>query len=149
MAKKRRMYDTNRVADLRERIARIDRKYAHWTSVERSPSKQRGTTLPYVENWLGGEVVKTKFGCHFETEKLYERHHYHGSADIGALSDLPNDLLDRISGGAVPAAPPAQWAFLDTETTGIRGDPGTCAFLVGVGRISSDGFRVRQFFMRE
>jgi uncharacterized protein YprB with RNaseH-like and TPR domain len=141
------MNGASRVADLRERIARIDRKYARWTPPEHPINRRQA--LPYVENWLGGEVVQTEFGCHFETEKLYERHHYHGSADIGALSDLPNDLLDRISGGAVAAAPPEQWAFLDTETTGIRGDPGTCAFLVGVGRISSEGFRVRQFFMRD
>ena len=45
--------------------------------------------------------------------------------------------------------PPSEWAFLDTETTGLAGGTGTCAFLVGVGRITSEGFRVRQFFMRD
>ena len=54
-----------------------------------------------------------------------------------------------ISGGAAPLAPPAEWAFLDTETTGLAGGTGTCAFLVGVGRITPEGFRVRQFFMRD
>ena len=44
-----------------------------------------------------GEEVETAFGRHFETEKLYERHRRHGSADIGALADLPRDLLDAIS----------------------------------------------------
>jgi uncharacterized protein YprB with RNaseH-like and TPR domain len=147
MAKKRRMDQAGRIADLRERIGEIDRKYAHRTQSERT-SGERQPRLAYLESWLGGGIVHTGFGCHFETEKLYERHRYHGSADIGALSDLPHDLLDRISGGTIPAAPPQHWAFLDTETTGIRGDPGTCAFLVGVGRITPDGFRVRQFFMR-
>jgi uncharacterized protein YprB with RNaseH-like and TPR domain len=80
---------------------------------------------------------------------FYPSHRQHGSADIGALADLPNDLLDAISEGAAPAVPPAEWAFLDTETTGLAGGTGTCAFLVGVGRITPEGFRVRQFFMRD
>jgi uncharacterized protein YprB with RNaseH-like and TPR domain len=98
---------------------------------------------------LFGEEVETAFGRHFEMEKLYAAHRRHGSADIGALSDLPADLLGTLSGGAIPAAPPEEWAFLDTETTGLAGGSGTCAFLVGVGRITREGFRVRQFFMRD
>ena len=149
LAKKRRMKDTQRrLADLRARMADIDRKY------EDRPRSSAAEVLPnpalrYVENWLGGEVVQTPFGCHFETEKLYEPHRHHGSADIGALADLPHDVLDALSDGKIPSSPPGEWAFLDTETTGVRGDAGTCAFLVGVGRITRDGFRVRQFFMRE
>jgi hypothetical protein len=38
---------------------------------------------------------------------------------------------------------------LDTETTGLAGGTGTCAFLVGVGAIEDGGFRVRLFFMRD
>jgi hypothetical protein len=45
--------------------------------------------------------------------------------------------------------PPAKWCFLDTETTGLAGGSGTYAFLIGIGRITPQGFRVRQFFMRE
>jgi len=102
-----------------------------------------------VEGWLGGEAVETEFGRHFETEKLYERYRRHGSADIGSLAELPEDLLNAISEGAAPSAPPDTWAFLDTETTGLSGGTGTCAFLVGIGRITPEGFRVRQFFMRD
>jgi len=102
-----------------------------------------------VEAWLGGETIETAHGRHFETEKLYERHRRHGSADIGSLAELPEDLLTAISGGAAPLTPPSDWAFLDTETTGLAGGSGTCAFLVGIGRITPEGFRVRQFFMRD
>jgi tetratricopeptide (TPR) repeat protein len=49
----------------------------------------------------------------------------------------------------MPACAPERWAFLDTETTGLAGGSGTYAFLIGVGRICADGFRVRQFFLRE
>jgi len=137
------------LAELRTRIAKIDRKYAS----RPAPTESAEPVLPrpahqYVEEWLTGEEVETSFGRHFETEKLYERHRRHGSADIGSLADLPADLLDPIFEGAQDT-PCAEWAFLDTETTGLSGGSGTCAFLVGVGRITPEGFRVRQFFMRD
>jgi uncharacterized protein len=127
---------------LRARVAQVaaecDRKHA-------SPrlADSRGAEA------LSGEEIETAFGRHLETEKLYAAHRRHGSADIGALSDLPADLLGALSGGTIPAAGPEEWAFLDTETTGLAGGSGTCAFLVGVGRITREGFRVRQFFMRD
>ncbi len=81
--------------------------------------------------------------------KTLRKHRRHGSADIGALADLPADLLESVSGTPIAQSPPQEWAFLDTETTGLAGGTGTCAFLVGVGRITPEGFRVRQFFMRD
>jgi tetratricopeptide (TPR) repeat protein len=62
---------------------------------------------------------------------------------------LPGDLLHPISNGEIEQSAPLRWAFLDTETTGLAGGAGTYAFLIGVGRITKEGFRVRQFFMRE
>jgi uncharacterized protein len=159
------------LADLRARVARVakqcDAKYeagfasnfstrntsqraqapeeAHEDDAHENDARAQAA----VEEWMGGEVVETAHGRHFETEKLYERHRRHGSADIGSLAELPDDLLAAISGGATPLTPPAEWAFLDTETTGLAGGTGTCAFLVGIGRITPEGFRVRQFFMRD
>jgi uncharacterized protein YprB with RNaseH-like and TPR domain len=99
-----------------------------------------------VEEFLPGEEIETAFGRHYETERLWEHHRHHGSADIGALALLPHDVLGTL--GQMPSCAPESWAFLDTETTGLSGSIGTCAFLVGVGRITREGFRVRQFFMR-
>ncbi len=132
------------LAELRARIAKIDHKYA--VSPPIGPPALPRPPMQYVEEWLTGEEVATEYGRHFETEKLYEHHRRHGSADIGALSDLPHDLFDALE---IANAPPSDWAFLDTETTGLAGGSGTCAFLVGVGRITKEGFRVRQFFMRD
>jgi len=135
---------------LRQRIARIDEKYAGFTAPSRLLNDR--PARPLVEDLelvLTGGEVETRFGRHFETEKLYEHHRHHGSADIGALAELPHDLLERISDGSVLNVPPEEWAFLDTETTGLAGGSGTYAFLTGVGRITREGFRVRQFFMRD
>jgi hypothetical protein len=82
-------------------------------------------------------------------EKHYSANHRHGSADVGALAELPADLLCSLSDGSVAAVSPDRWAFLDTETTGLAGGSGVYAFLIGVGRITKQGFSVRQFFMRE
>ncbi len=128
------------LAELRARIARAadecDRKYA---------SKQIARAEPDV----CGDEVETPLGRHFERQTLYEGNRQHGCADIGALSDLPGDLLDALSGGCISQTHPEEWAFLDTETTGLSGGSGACAFLIGVGKITREGFHVRQFFMRE
>lgn len=146
LAKKRRITELQQqLALLRNRIARIDQKYESREAGPKLPPVSRG----FIEQCLSGEEIETTQGRHFETEKLYAAHRRHGNADIGSLADLPHDLLDSISNGSVRDAPPEQWAFVDTETTGLAGGSGTRAFLVGVGRITSEGFRVRQFFMRD
>jgi len=135
------------LALLRRRIARIDRKYAEGPPPVK-PASERRPERYRVEQWLDGREVETPHGKHFETEKLFERHRRHGSMDVLSLEEMPPDLLAAIS-AEIPATPPSRWAFLDTETTGLAGGSGTYAFLIGVGRITAEGFRIRQFFMRE
>ncbi len=138
---------TEQLAHLRQTVSTIDRKYAGLPT----PATPRPKPNPagFVEELLTGEVVETPLGKHFETEKLYTRHQLHGSYEISDLFELAPDLLASLSAGAIPHAHPTTWAFLDTETTGLAGGSGTCAFLIGVGSIDSEGFRVRQFFMRD
>jgi uncharacterized protein YprB with RNaseH-like and TPR domain len=143
------------LAILRRRIRRIDKKYANApsrTATREPESKEPENDIPlhyFIDEWMSGEVVETRNGTHFETEKLYERHRRHGSMDISNLQELPGDLLDCLLEAATPRSHPSRWAFLDTETTGLAGGSGTYAFLVGVGSICPEGFRVRQFFMRD
>jgi uncharacterized protein len=137
------------LAALRRRMARIDRKYESGPPRPAAPPNPRKPERYFVEEWLSGEEVETAHGRHFETERFWERHRRHGSAEISELAELPGDLLAPISDGAVDDCGPSTWGFLDTETTGLAGGSGTYAFLIGVGRITADGFRVRQFFMRD
>ena len=137
----------DQLADLKRRIARIDRK---WSKPRPAPAPVRPPEFPEPnDDDLPWQEVETEHGRHFETERLYERHRRHGSIGIADLEDMPHDLLAPISNGEIKAAPPEKWCFLDTETTGLAGGSGTYAFLIGVGRITPQGFRVRQFFMRE
>jgi uncharacterized protein YprB with RNaseH-like and TPR domain len=137
------------LAMLRRRIARIDRKWTGDAARCPRPQPDLRPARYFVEQLMSGEVVKTSCGEHFETEKLFERHRRHGSMDISNLYELPADLLDSLSSGAIASSHPSRWAFLDTETTGLAGGTGTYAFLIGVGNIEPAGFRLRQFFMRD
>ncbi len=146
------MLDTEQqLARLKQRIAAIHVRFAN----KPAPPPEAPAPVQYkfldscIDEWSEGSVVSNDFGFHFQTERLYQGHRPHGSADIGALIDLPHDLLDALGAGAIPDTPPHRWAFLDTETTGLAGGTGTYAFLIGIGRITPEGFRVRQFFMRE
>jgi uncharacterized protein len=140
------------LAHLRKTVSAIDKKYAGWHA--EAPNAVPAAVAPespsdFVDEILTGEVVETALGKHFETEKLYARHKRYGTYEISDLLDLPPDFLESLSAGDIPNAHPKTWAFLDTETTGLSGGSGTCAFLIGVGSIDEEGFRVRQFFMRD
>jgi uncharacterized protein YprB with RNaseH-like and TPR domain len=134
------------LAALRKQIAKVDRK---WTKPASRTTKTESPRHEFIEELLSGEVVTTPHGQHFETERLWENHRRHGSVYISDLAELPEDLLEPLSGGSIPCAHPMRWAFLDTETTGLAGGTGTYAFLIGVGSIDKQGFRLRQFFMRD
>lgn len=136
------------LAYLRRRIAKIDKKYAALPQ-KPAPRESHALESESTEDALPFQEVETTYGRHYETEKLYQRHRRHGSVGIADLEDLPHDLLESISNGEIRGVPPAKWCFLDTETTGLAGGSGTYAFLIGVGRITAEGFRVRQFFMRD
>jgi tetratricopeptide (TPR) repeat protein len=149
------MIDTQQqLARLKQRVAAIDRKYAQpWAprlAERQAPAEvNHRFARSFIEEWSEGQVVANEFGEHFQTERLFPCHRCHGSADIGALNEMPHDLLDALGGGEISPSAPQRWAFLDTETTGLLGCSGTYAFLIGIGRITAEGFRVRQFFMRE
>jgi uncharacterized protein len=147
------MPDTEeQLARLRQRIAAIDSKFLarkNAAPVPMPPPDTSADSRSFIEEWAEGQVVSNEWGEHFQMERLFPSHKPHGSADVGALLDLPHELLDTLSNGEIVCVPPERWAFLDTETTGLAGGSGTYAFLIGVGRITREGFRVRQFFMRE
>src|ERR1039458_4825473 len=82
------------LAALRRRVARVDRRY-QGTPAPPKPKEAAG----FIQDLISGEVVRTAFGEHFETEKLWERHRRHGSVDIADLAELPEDLLELLSDG--------------------------------------------------
>ena len=136
------------LAALRRRMAQVDRKFG--APAAAVPVRRREEPVgKFIDELMSGQVVSTPHGQHFETEKIWEPHRRHGSVYISDLAELPEDLLDPLSEGAIVRAGPSRWAFLDTETTGLASGTGIYAFLIGVGSIDASGFRLRQFFMRD
>ena len=136
------------LAALRQRIARVDRKYANAppaaAASRAAPRRASSSRSCSPAKWSPRPSGSTS-----RPRSSGNRHRRHGSVYISDLAELPEDLLQPLSAGAIESAHPTRWAFLDTETTGLAGGTGTYAFLIGVGSIDSSGFRLRQFFMRD
>ena len=81
--------------------------------------------------------------------EIYTPNHKHGGLSVRSLGGrfrtasellLPDGFRKPLDFGKI--------AFIDTETTGLGGS-GVCAFLVGIGYLSHDGFVIEQFLMND
>ncbi len=99
-----------------------------------------------ASDWPNGAVVETTRGRHFQMDQWFPAIRRHGSYELSDLHHLDPTLLCGISGGEIPHTGARRWAFLDTETTGLAGGSGTCAFLIGLGSIEDEGFRAAPVF---
>ena len=74
----------------------------------------------------------------------------YGGANLLQLTEVSEQETARLqirSGEA--GVDLAHALFLDTETSGLAGGTGTFAFLIGIGYVEEDRFRVTQFLMRD
>jgi uncharacterized protein len=129
-------------ADLRRRLSRLGRRAA--LSVQPAPTRPSGIAP------LPGEEIPTTSGAAYRLQRSYPSDHQHG---LGRLDDLlAFDTLLAADVARQPALADTRierLLFLDTETTGLAGGAGTLAFLVGVGSFTPEGFRLRQYFLRD
>ncbi|MEW5932393.1 MAG: ribonuclease H-like domain-containing protein [Bacillota bacterium] len=93
---------------------------------------------------LGLQCEDTPAGPSYFLETVYPSTHRHGILALGSFLDLPPEGL-AILAQPPQALPPSAWAFLDTETTGLQGGPGTIVFLCGLARFTGDTLVVRQY----
>jgi uncharacterized protein YprB with RNaseH-like and TPR domain len=132
----------NTTSDLRRRLRRLGRRA---TPVEPSAAARDA-----VGGILEGEEILTPAGTAYRIQRSYPSDHQHGP---GRLADLL--VFDGLLASDVARQPALARSrmdgllFLDTETTGLAGGAGTLAFLVGVGTFTAEGFRLRQYFLRD
>jgi uncharacterized protein YprB with RNaseH-like and TPR domain len=101
-----------------------------------------------IEQCVEGEVSRNVLGEFFLARQTLPFGRPYGSSRIGdvAFADLsPLNLF--LPGQTLPES--SSILYLDTETTGLAGGTGTCAFMIGMGRAEGSGFRVQQYFLRE
>ena len=73
----------------------------------------------------------------------------YGGADLVRLLEVSEEAAARLQiRPEEPGVDLSRALFLDTETSGLAGGTGTFAFLIGVGFVEEDRFRVTQFLMR-
>ncbi len=141
--------------DLRKRLERLGVRLG----VQGLRPQPAGPSLPQelpapprdaIEDWVSGRIVETEAGPCFLSEIHYPAQHRHGELALGALLEYTPAALASLAGeiGELQADF-RQFAFLDTETTGLAGGTGTYAFLVGLGTFEEGEFVVRQYFMRD
>ncbi len=114
--------------------------------------EQRRPPLPAaepVERVVGGEVVETEAGPLVVVRREYPLGHRHGRLPLRQALAIGPEALELIAPPGEAPAGAHDLLFLDTETTGLAGGAGTCAFLVGAGWVEGDRFVVVQHFMRD
>jgi uncharacterized protein YprB with RNaseH-like and TPR domain len=93
--------------------------------------------------------VPTARGPAFRIEKDYPLSFLHGSSRLcDAIDYSPGQAAAVVGQAALEKVGLDRVVFLDTETTGLAGGAGTLAFLIGIGRFTPAGFRLRQYFLR-
>jgi uncharacterized protein YprB with RNaseH-like and TPR domain len=101
-----------------------------------------------IDSVVSGSYRQTALGDVFVSEQTYGPDHRHGETPL--LSAFPLSVISQWANDArMSSLPIEQFAFLDTETSGLSGGTGTYAFLVGAGRFINGKFTLQQFFMRD
>jgi uncharacterized protein len=101
-----------------------------------------------IESVVAGSFLSTQLGDVFVTEQSFDADYLHGSAPLACSSPL-SFISQWAKDPRIGELPLSQFAFLDTETTGLMGGTGVLPFLVGAGRFIDGQFFVKQFFLRD
>jgi hypothetical protein len=140
-----------RASSARDRDKELEQTLEYLRRLENPPSTR---TLPAqrfskgIEEYVEGEVVKNSRGEFFLAGEAFPFGRPYGKLRIG---DIPSSDLSPLNLVLKDAAmpDPSRLVFLDTETTGLAGGTGTCAFLIGIGAVEGMKFVVRQLFLRD
>ncbi len=110
--------------------------------------KAAGKNRPPLEELLGGRWLSTRRGETFVVEQVYSTEYRHGLVPIQIESPF-DTLAAWAQDERLGQLDLSQFAFLDTETSGLSGGTGTYAFMIGVGRFVEGEFRLSIFFMQD
>jgi uncharacterized protein YprB with RNaseH-like and TPR domain len=96
----------------------------------------------------GGAIVTTPGGTYLEIVTEFTSKFLHGVKALKTLLEERMIALDCFeTTGGNGEIDIEQFVFVDAETTGLSTTAGTVAFLIGVGYVDADCFKVHQFFL--
>lgn len=117
--------------------------------LEQVPKKLPAQRAPRgIEEYVDGQVEKNAWGEFFLARQALPFGRPYGKLRIGDISTADLSPLNLFLDTAV-LPDPSRLVYLDTETTGLAGGTGTCAFLIGIGRVEGSQFVIRQIFLRD
>jgi uncharacterized protein YprB with RNaseH-like and TPR domain len=126
--------------------ARLERLVAVASSRER----RRSPVAVPLEELVDGMRVENALGEFFLVETAVHLEVRHGDVPLSRFHTIaPSTVSVLTAEPELEAFDLHRAVFLDTETTGLAGGAGTTAFLIGVGWVDGQRFRVRQYFMRD
>src|SRR5205814_980484 len=135
-------------------MASLADKFSRIAALKPARSISRPATLraPDREDFLcqllGAAIATNRYGEHvcvrnwFSSPALTEP----AEVTLRLLARSRDDTLSKRM--QVALSDPEKWLFLDTETTGLSGGTGTCAFLVGLAWWGAGGLQGEQLFLR-
>ncbi|MBZ5513710.1 MAG: ribonuclease H-like domain-containing protein [Acidobacteriia bacterium] len=131
------------------RDAELERQLDYLRRLEQSPRKLPAQRAPKgIEEYVEGRSEDNSWGKFFLARQALPFGRPYGKLRIGDLAGADLSPLRLVFGNA-DLPDPAKLVYLDTETTGLAGGTGTCAFLIGIGALEGSQFVVRQFFLRD
>jgi uncharacterized protein len=133
------------VSDLSDKLKSLGIKVG---AQEVTPPAKPVSAIPSLEIVLGGRSRVTPLGETYVVEAHYPYGQAHGRGRLAL--DAPRFILAEWAHEPhLSEMSSTNFAFLDTETTGLSGGVGTYAFLIGVARFEDDGLHLAQFFMSD
>ncbi len=127
----------------------LERQLEYLRRLEQTPKKLPAQREPKgIEEYVDGRVERNEWGEYFLAQQSLPFGRPYGRLRISDLSSADLSPLNLFFEDAT-LPPPEELVYLDTETTGLAGGTGTCAFLIGIGAVEGPRFLVRQFFLRD
>jgi hypothetical protein len=127
----------------------LERQLEYLRRLEQMPKTLPAQRVPKgIEEYVDGETAANAWGEFFGVRQTLPFGRPYGKLRIGdvATADL-SPLRLFTEDASLPKA--SEIVYLDTETTGLAGGTGTCAFLIGIAAAQGAQFVVRQFFLRD
>ena len=103
-----------------------------------------------LANIIPGKEMENEHGKFFLVSDILSRSTRHGHRNISEAFDFDMSAAAMLANNpSISEHCSSDALFLDTETTGLIGNKGTMAFLIGLGWFDEGSFHVRQILARD
>ena len=143
------LWQLKQAAKTRSRDTELERQLEYLRRLERPARPLPAQRAPQrIEEYVDGQVEKNAYGEFFLARQALPFGRPYGKLRISDLASADLSPLNLWLEDVV-LPPTSELVYLDTETTGLAGGTGTCAFLIGLGAVEGSKFVIRQYFLRD